>query len=142
MKQRCKGFSLIEMLFVVAILGILLAIAIPLYNNYRANAYRSAAKTALVEGAQLMERLFTRSAGGSYTGATIADPPGPDQIRQWTESRKYQLTFQDPTTPANPGPPTDDAYVIRATPVFSDRCGWLQIDHLGNRTSEIGTNCW
>ncbi|NOY12218.1 MAG: prepilin-type N-terminal cleavage/methylation domain-containing protein, partial [Deltaproteobacteria bacterium] len=61
MQKTQTGFSLIELLVVIAIIGTLAGIAIPMYSNYRENAYRAAAKTALVEGAQNMERYFTRN---------------------------------------------------------------------------------
>ncbi len=69
MRKDQKGFTLIELIVVVAILGVLAAIAIPMYSDYRSSAYRSAAKAALVEGAQNMERYYTRF--NSYDGGTF-----------------------------------------------------------------------
>lgn len=129
-KQR--GFTLIELLIVVAILGTLAAIAVPIYSNYMASAYRSAAKAALVEGAQNMERLYTRA--NSYTGASVGNPAGGDQIQQWTEGSKYQLTIQAVTA---------TTYTLRATPQFTEgKCGYLEITQAGAQSSETGSDCW
>lgn len=123
-----KGFTLVELLIVVAILGILAAIAIPMYNNHRATAFRTAAKAALLEQAQAMERYFVRN--NAYFDSD--NPPSLPAL----EGGRYVLSFQDPDTPANTGNPTATAFIIRATPVFNDRCGWLEVDHTGARDSQ------
>ena len=41
-KRNQKGFTLIELMIVIAIIGILAAIAIPQFNSYRAKSYNSA----------------------------------------------------------------------------------------------------
>ena len=129
MQKNQKGFSLIELLIVVAIIGILAGIAIPIYNNHRNSAYRSAAKAALTEGAQNMERYFTRN--NSYVGAVVGDPAVGNQVLGQTEGAKYTLTF--------PVALTQTAFTIRATPNFNDTCGNLSINQLGVKAP---ANCW
>ena len=146
MKKNQKGFTLIELLVVVAILGVLAAIAIPMYNNHRATAFRSAAKAALMEQAQAMERYFVRQ--NSYHEATI-----PTVV----EGGRYSLSFIDPNTPVATTPTTlvDEndfgtngdrsrvAFIIRATANFNDRCDWLQINQAGARNvSPEGCDPW
>lgn len=70
MKSRQSGMTLMELLVVVAIIGILAAIAIPSYRQYVMRANRTDAKTALMNTAQNMERCFTNSTPYAYDSAT------------------------------------------------------------------------
>jgi len=128
MLHNKKGFTIIELVVVVGIIGVLAAIAIPMYSNYRANAYRASAQATLVEGAQNMERYFTRN--NSYAGAAIGA-----EVQASTEAGKYTLSF--------PAAPTAAAFTIRATPSFTEaKCGYLEITQTGAKSSEIAGNCW
>ena len=65
MKQDAKGFSLIELMIIVAIIGVLTAIAFPSYNNYIMQSRRSDAVAMLLQVMQQQERYFTERL--SYT---------------------------------------------------------------------------
>ena len=56
-----KGMTLIEIMIVVAIVGILASIAYPSYQNYVLRSHRSAATSCLLELAQFMERNYTQN---------------------------------------------------------------------------------
>lgn len=58
-KKDEKGFTLIELMIVIAIIGILAAIAIPQFSNYRVRAYNSTAKEDLRNAATAQETYFT-----------------------------------------------------------------------------------
>ena len=63
--RQQQGFSLIEVMIVVAIIGLLSAVAYPSYSKYVVSSKRTDAQRAMVEYAQSMERYFT--ANGFYT---------------------------------------------------------------------------
>jgi type IV pilus assembly protein PilE len=69
MKRGQRGVTLIELLIVVAIVGLLAAIAIPSYRRYVVRSNRTDAKTALLATAQALERCYTNSTPYTYNGA-------------------------------------------------------------------------
>ena len=68
MKQQ-KGFTLIELMVVVAIVGILVAVALPSYTDYVIRSKRADATGALMAATNAMERW--RANNFSYAGATV-----------------------------------------------------------------------
>lgn len=126
------GFTLIELMVVVAIIGILASIAYPSYVEYVRRAKRADAQAIMMENAQFLERYFTTN--GKYSLATLPKAQSPEN-----GPANYNITT--PTL-------TDTAYVIQAAPTgsFSDPlCGTLTVSQTGART-ESGTgsmaDCW
>lgn len=66
-RKQAKGFTLIELMIVVAIIGIIAAIAYPSYQEQVKSTRRGDAQGALMSFASAMERYYTQN--GSYIGA-------------------------------------------------------------------------
>lgn len=139
MKQRQAGFTLIELMVVVSILGILVSIALPAYQRYIVRASRADGQAALLGFAQAMERHFQQNytyagaaTGGSDTGAPDADV-FPSQAPIDGTAKFYDLSIQDVTAPIT----WQTGFTLRATPIAGDRMdgdGILEIDSLGRRS--------
>jgi type IV pilus assembly protein PilE len=69
-RRRAAGFTLTELMVVVAIAGILAAIAIPGYRDYMIRGSRSAAQTELLELGAAQERIYLNS--GAYASSVSA----------------------------------------------------------------------
>ena len=108
MRKANLGVTLIELLMVIAILGILTAIAIPSYRAYMIRANRSDAKAALLSTAGALERCFTR-----YNDYTLKADGGSCEVvlPVTTENKTYSVEAD-----ADNGGIVATSFAIRAVP--------------------------
>jgi type IV pilus assembly protein PilA len=66
-----KGFTLIELMLVIAIIGILAAIAIPQFNAYKAKSYNAASKSDLKNAYTAAQAYFTDHPAGTFDAAAL-----------------------------------------------------------------------
>lgn len=147
MRSGQTGFTLMELIIAMVIIGILTAIAIPNYTAYIQRSNRSEARNALLEAATWMERWRTES--GRYD--TLGSPGTPPatfpfaQVPPLPATAKYTIGLATPLIPV-PG----TAYTITATAggvMTGDVCTTLTIDQTGLRTFTTGGGgtqdvCW
>lgn len=119
-----RGFTLIELMIVVAIVGILSSIAYASYQSSVAKSRRQAAQGCLVEQAQFLERYYTTNM--SYAGASL--PASSAQQCQSDLSAYYSFTLPAPTASAftvkaTPTPAQANADASCTTPMTVDQTG-------------------
>lgn len=135
--KHAGGFTLIELMIVVAIVAILTAIALPSYNEYVRQGHRADARAGLLQAQQWLERAAT--ANGTY-------PTSLPAALTWEgdTSKRYTIAFANGNTNA--------AYTLVATrkegAQANDRCGDLTLTHNGVRdANNLGSGvtaaeCW
>lgn len=134
-RTRTSGFTLIELMIVVAVVAILAGAAIAAYDWATVKSRRNSAAACTLESAQLVERFYTTRL--TYTGAP---GPGGDCVTQLTGHYGFALNV------AADG----RSYTITATPENAQQtkdteCAALSIDQTGQKTT-TGTgspqDCW
>jgi type IV pilus assembly protein PilE len=153
-KTKVLGFTVIELLIVLAIIGIILTIAIPSYNDYIKRASRTAAESELLELATLQEKIYTNSTPPGYS-ASVTNPyagsygavNGLGRASGQTNDGKYNITLQrDLSVPAVASVDGDQTYVLLATPVAGSTQagdGTLSVDQSGRRLwGGVGGKSW
>ena len=139
-RAACSGFSLIELLTVLLIIGLLAAVAWPSYQSHVMRSQRAQAAVALLQAQQFMERHY--SVHGSYLSASGGrlELPAALQTVQANEQLIYRLQIQ-----------AADAVSYRLWaspqgPMLADPCGALTLDHTGakGRTGSAASvaQCW
>lgn len=141
--SRCSqpGFTVIELLIAVAIIGVLVAIALPAYRESIARSRRVDAQVALGGLNTAMERYFSAQAPASatYAGATLgAGGIFPNQAPLDGRTKFYTLSVEGASA---------SAYTLVATRVAgsaqaSDRCGDFTLTSTGVRGVRNGSASW
>jgi len=123
--------TLIELIIVLAVMGILLATAVPSYRNYTLRVHRTEAIRMLLQASMCQERLI--ASRGSYD-TSLCKPA--------SEQQRYQLSYNSPESQGR-------SYVAMAVPTgaqLDDPCGSLSLDQSGARgvsASNVSTEkCW
>jgi type IV pilus assembly protein PilE len=142
MKTQNAGFSLMELMVVVAIIGILSAFAYPSYVRYVDNAYRDDAKAALISLAAHLERRFTENNSYCDSGNTEVTDCGA------ATGDSGAPAFFATSVPLNGGTPiynlviedvSPTSFEIRAVPVVgqrmaNDNCGQFVYTNTGRKS--------
>lgn len=135
--NRSTGFTLIELMIAVAVIGILMAVALPSYEQYTERARRADGRAALLRAAQWLERAA--SVSGTYLDGAGAARSLSTAGLNTSEGGKYQIAYS--------GNPTATTFTLQATPNIADtRCGNLTLTHAGirGRSGSVLTvaECW
>lgn len=134
-QMKSKGFTLIEVMIVVVIVGILAAIAYPSYQQYVISGNRTDGRATLLNTAQALERCFTQFSAYNNASCTIANGATINSSKGL-----YTIGVVSAAT----------TYTLTATPVAGKmqardtRCTTITLNNLGVKggTGAEPARCW
>lgn len=124
--NKAKGFTLIEMMIVVAVIGVLAAITFPTYANYRIRENRNEVKSAMV---QIAQKLAAYKLANNDYNTTVTAAYG-SAVYPQTGTALYDLAL-DTTTVAG-------SWTLTATP----KAGTTQAANGAVLLNDQGWRCW
>lgn len=130
-KNKSAGFTLIELMITIVIIGILASVAYPSYMDSVQKTRREEAKRTLLEASQVMENFYSMNI--NYTGAVTANALTIFTVNDDFDDY-YVLTATAAAT----------TYTLTATPISSqvgDACGTMTIAQNGTTTPSTA-GCW
>lgn len=145
--KQTHGFTLIEAMIVVAVIGILAAVAYPSYTEYVARGRRAQAQTALLEAAQFMQRFY--ASNGRYDKDVNDSPIALENSlarvpRETGTTQTYAISLDTTKLAAN----KFTLQAQRMGAMANDKCGTFTIDEIGlkglsGQVNGIQVNdCW
>lgn len=147
--RRCAGFTLVEIMIVVAIVGILASIAYPGYASYIVRSRRVEGQMALLDIMQQQERFYALHNTYIAFSADAADPAA--QRFKWFSGGEAAGSAYELRGEACPDRDITDCIELKAVPgsgrvnaTFKDaECGTLTLNSIGRRGPSGGSaRCW
>ena len=145
-----RGFTLVELMVVLAIVMTIAAIAMPSYTENIQQSKRAEAKAQLLEAAQYMQRFYSQndSYAQTRTSVAVAIPDALARVPRTAAagSQNYTISLGAPAA-------TVATFVIQAVPrsggsMASDKCGSFTLNQagqrgvIGNAAGSTADSCW
>lgn len=135
--NQARGFSLIELLIVITVVGLLLAVALPSYTRYVLRSHRSSAVTGVLDLASRQARYYTTNNTYTTSMTALGYPADPMPLTD-SSNRYYDLSVQSASA---------TAFTIKAAPYGAqtkDTCGTYTVTDLGVKSVSFGSlgDCW
>jgi len=151
--MKSRGFTFMELMVVIALVGLLAVIAIPSYQESVRKSRRAEVRAQLLEVAQYLQRFYSHNDSFATTkaGAATTIPSELAKVPRNAApgSQSYDISFATPAAGAiNPGLASFKIQAVRRAggPMDGDKCGDFTLENTGARNvlkaSDTAANCW